>query len=46
MDVKDSVVSFTDSLNGYLTSSKKVNTSLIDRLDAIIRRLSSFEPES
>lgn len=46
MDVKDSVVSFTDSLNGYLTASKKVNTSLIDRLDAIIRRLSSFEPES
>lgn len=23
MDVKDSVVSFTDSLNGYLTASKK-----------------------
>ena len=46
MDVKDSVVSFTDSLNGYLTASKKVNTSLIDRLDAIIRRLSSFEPEA
>lgn len=46
MDVKDSVVSFTDSLNAYLMANKKVNASLIDRMDAILRRLSSFEPES
>lgn len=46
MDVKDRVVSFTDNLNEYLMASKKVNDSLIDRLDAILRRLSSFEPES
>lgn len=46
MDVKDSVVSFTDSLNAYLMANKKVNASLIDRMDAILRRLSSFEPEA
>jgi len=46
MDVKDRVVSFTDNLNEYLMASKKVNDSLIDRLDAILRRLSSFEPEA
>lgn len=46
MDVKASVVSFTDNLNEYLMASKKVNDSLIDRLDAILRRLSSFEPEA
>lgn len=46
IDVKDSVVSFTDSLNAYLMANKKVNASLIDRMDAILRRLSSFEPES
>lgn len=46
VDVKDSVVSFTDSLNAYLMANKKVNASLIDRMDAILRRLSSFEPES
>lgn len=46
MDVKDSVVSFIDSLNAYLMANKKVNASLIDRMDAILRRLSSFKPES
>lgn len=46
MDVKDRVVSFTDSLNEYLIANKKVNASVIDRLDAILRRLSSFEPEA
>lgn len=46
MDVKDRVISFTDSLNAYLMANKKVNASLIDRMDAILRRLSSFEPEA
>ena len=36
----------SDSLNAYLMANEKVNASLIDRMDAILRRLSSFEPEA
>lgn len=46
MDTKQSATSFVDDFIEFLGAMEKSNNLLIDRMDAIIRRASSPQPEA